>query len=540
MALDRPIAFVSDEHYQALPDVAVELETADGCAASTRSSAGGAVYADVSAGDYSVTLSKAGYGAKRVRVALDQKSPVHFRLLSDSFYGYAWPKWVKGGETAEFRVHSPEAYHLSLWRYGATKEQVRAIGWVDEHGPRANVQVLPDGDFSQRGVDWNGRGFSRKVLSTVAPEQSGLYFFHAETASGKFLSFPWVVAPAKPSAKLAVIASTNTWNAYNNFGGRSNYINPTGLGPRPTVNARLELSRYAGAPSGVWGARNDEYVPLSFDRPEPFNHVPKDVELTDPIRGRQACHLAETEWRMLGWIEREGFLCDLYSDYQLHSGALDLDAYQVLMISTHPEYWSRQAYFRVKQWVFERGGKLMYLGGNGLDCEIEFTDNSTMRCKSWQPRTKGSVQFTDPDTGKEFDCRFHYTVESPAALLGIVFTEHGCMTSAPYCAVDAAHWIFSGTGLKNGDLFGTESLHERCPGGASGHETDKRSAASPAGATVLARGTNPQNGGAELVCFDTASGGAVFSVGSITWPASVLADQNVSRITRNVMERFLK
>ena len=32
---------------------------------------------------------------------------------------------------------------------------------------------------------------------------------------------------------------------------------------------------------------------------------------------------------------------------------------------------------------------------------------------------------------------------------------------------------------------------------------------------------NPDDGGAEMVTFDTPSGGAVFSVGSITWPASI-------------------
>ena len=32
-------------------------------------------------------------------------------------------------------------------------------------------------------------------------------------------------------------------------------------------------------------------------------------------------------------------------------------------------------YFRLKTWVFERGGRLLYLGGNGLNCEVEFLDD---------------------------------------------------------------------------------------------------------------------------------------------------------------------
>ena len=105
--------------------------------------------------------------------------------------------------------------------------------------------------------------------------------------------------------------------------------------------------------------------------------------------------------------------------------------------------------------------------------------------------------------------------------------------------IDADHWAFAGTGLQNGDEFGQETLHERVPGGASGHETDKRSASSPANTVLLAKGTNVDEGGAEIVTFDTASGGAVFSVGSITWPAALFPDADVSRITKNVIERFL-
>src|SRR5262249_32536417 len=132
------------------------------------------------------------------------------------------------------------------------------------------------------------------------------------------------------------------------------------------------------------------------------------------------------------------------------------------------------------------------------------------------------------------ESRFAKRHESEANLLGVVFTPSGIMTAAPYRVVDDAHWIFAGTGLRNGDLFGTKSLHERCPGGASGHETDKLSASSPPQARVLAKGTNPDNGGAEMVCFDTPSGGAVFSAGSICYISSLWVDDGVSSVTANV------
>ncbi len=327
---------------------------------------------------------------------------------------------------------------------------------------------------------------------------------------------------------MAVLASNITWNAYNNFGGRSNYIHPDRVPPTPTVNARLDLDRYTDPDHDTYGA--DDYAPLSFERPEPVNHIPFEARLTGPIEGRAACHLAEAEWRLLGWMERQGFSYDLWAETQLHYGQLRLDDYRVLVISTHPEYWSEEMYRAVKSWVFERGGKLMYLGGNGLNCKIEMLDGATMKAFNGNARELARH-------GAE--SRFHLQVESEANLLGVVYSESGIMTAAPYRVVDAGHWTLAGTGLTEGDRFGQASLHMRIPGGASGHETDKTSPSSPANVHVVAKGMNPDEGGGEIVHFDTGSGGEVFSVGSITWPASILVDHAVSRITANVLTRFL-
>ena len=524
------IGYVSDERYLALADVMLEFEGPSG-SVGTRSRATGAVHVDLEPGRYRVTLQKSGYGAKRTQVDISADRPHQFRLLADGLLGYAWPKWVRAGEPAEFRVHSIEAYKIDLWRYGWQKEHVAKIGWFDEHGPLATMQITPDGDYSQTGVEWNKHGYgSRQHAQYVtAGARSGLYYFHARTESGRFFSFPWIVAPQQPRAKIAVLTSNITWNAYNSFGGRSNYIHADHLPPTPTVNARLELARYNDPEFGTWNATG--YAPLSFDRPEPINHVPEDVQITDPIEGRAACHVAPAEWRLLGWMEREGLEYDLYAETQLHAGQLDLDAYRVLVISTHPEYWSSEMYRAVKSWVFERGGRLVYLGGNGLNCEVTFPDSATMIAHNGDNRALQSEL-------ARYESRFGKRQESEANLLGVVYTEAGVMTAAPYRVLAADHWALAGTDLKNGDLFGQHSLHERIPGGASGHETDKISPSSPSNVRRIAKGTNPDEGGADVVYFETPRGGGVFSVGSICWPASLLVDEAVSRITANVLRRF--
>ncbi len=477
--------------------------------------------------------------ARRRPPSKSEATPVQFRLLADGLLGYMWPKWVRAGEVSEYRIHAIEQYQLTLWRYGLKKEFVSMISWIDEHGPQANRQILPDGDFTQTGVKWNSDGYPAPP-TIVAPERSGLYYLWARTPSGRAFSFPWVVAPAAPKARIAVLASTNTWNAYNSFGGRSNYVNAARLPDTPVVNARQDLDRYKkGRPFGVWRPEDDEFLPLSFDRPEPNNHLFDDPQVSAPVQGRVQCGQAPGEWRLYGWLEREGFEYDLYGEGHLHDGLLPLDSYSVLIIAVHPEYWSRVMYLAVKKWVFERGGRLMYLGGNGLNCEIVFSNDGSMRCLSHLHSLHGEMGGKSSDGSVEYDSRMHRTLESEANLLGVVCTESGIMTAAPYRVIDASHWIFEGTGLSNGDLFGKETLHERIPGGASGHETDKRSPSSPSNTVLLAKGTNPDNGGSEIVVHERDHGGAVFSVGSITWCAALFVDEKVSTITRNVLTRFI-
>src|SRR5262245_23788407 len=306
------IGYVSDERYVALCDVAVVFEN-DGDMIATRSLANGAVAADVRAGTYHVSLTKDGFGSKRAEMTVTPGQPYQFRLLSDRLLGYVWPKWITAGQQGEFRVHSTDAYKLSLWRYGWDRELIHDLGWFDDHGPGSTRQITPDGDYTQTGVQWNRVGFGSKWhhQRVAAPERTGLYYFHVRNARGEFFSFPWIVQPAGAQAAVAVLTSNITWNAYNSFGGRSNYVNQRELLSAPTVYARTDLERYRMP--GTWPFEVSG-APLSFDRPEPANMVPEDARITDTIEGRLACCYAPAEWRLLGWLEREGFAYDLWSE----------------------------------------------------------------------------------------------------------------------------------------------------------------------------------------------------------------------------------
>ncbi len=527
------VGYVSDERYVAIPNVLLEFE-AENESIETRSRATGSIYAEVTPNkEYKVTLTCPDFGFKSISMTPQENCPYQFRLLRDNLLGYMWPKWVQSGEQSEFRVHAVEPYKLELYRYGWKKKFIRNIGWFDEHGPRATMQITPDGDYTQTGVKWNTQGYTNPNHKQYvkAPKDSGLYYLHATTAKGDSFTFPWIVAPKLPRSNIAVLAANINWNAYNNFGGRSNYIHPDKFPQKPTVNARYDLKRYTDPKNRFYCEEN--YAPLSFDRPEPINHIPEHINATDPIAGRSACHVAPAEWRFLAWMEKEGFNYDLYAETQFHDGTLPLNEYQVLITTTHPEYWSKTMYYTLKEWVYDSGGKLMYLGGNGMNCEVEFPDQYTIKVKN------GNIQSLDrPQKGAE--SRFNIYNESEANLLGVAFTQSGIMTSAPYQVIDDSHWVFEGTGLSKNDLFGEKSLHERIPGGASGHETDKITPSSPANVHLLAKGTNIDEGGAEMVIYETNTRGMVFSAGSITYISSILVDDAISKITSNVLKQFCK
>ena len=81
------VGYVGDERYVALPDVLLEFESEAG-SVEARSRASGAVYANVAPGPYRVTLSKEGFGGKRVQVVVRDGEPYQFRLLSDGLLGW--------------------------------------------------------------------------------------------------------------------------------------------------------------------------------------------------------------------------------------------------------------------------------------------------------------------------------------------------------------------------------------------------------------------------------------------------------------------
>ena len=82
--------------------------------------------------------------------------------------------------------------------------------------------------------------------------------------------------------------------------------------------------------------------------------------------GREAPATLASDLYLVDWLETKGFACDIITDEDLHARGLELlSHYRVLLTSTHPEYTTGDMLSALEQYL-GRGGRLMYLGGNGF------------------------------------------------------------------------------------------------------------------------------------------------------------------------------
>ncbi len=486
----------------------------------------------VSEGAVSVCFSHPGFVSKCVSVG---ELPQMVRLLADALIGYHENLWSQPGQQERVFVHAPNGCHATLKRYGVQVETVMDLG---EHP--VCVQNVPDGTFVDTGPGW------RSSLEYTIPDDArpGLYFLALTDAQNGRFDIPLIVSTpqhARGRNSVLVLSSTNTWQSYNVWGGRSRYRNfETIATAQPALMSFLQRisphwvrntwgaikARYAHAPDWV-------FERLSVRRP--FTHCKIESENpTDPFTNQ----FAGAEWRFLAWLERESISYDLVAGVELHN-APDLPGhYDAVVFIGHCEYWSRQMYEAVKAAHEEKGLWVLNLSGNTLFREIEVHGDGSTQCVS--------LSFKD-------------SCEDETQLIGVRFTAAGYGTCAPYKVLEPASWVFEGIdGVTRGTLIGQRCLNQATapdseiynPGrpsghllgqGASGWETDKLSATAPSDFQLIAKGTNGVRGGADMVLREPAgTRGGCFSASSIVFTAALLVDEAASRLTRNVIARSVR
>jgi N,N-dimethylformamidase len=273
------------------------------------------------------------------------------------------------------------------------------------------------------------------------------------------------------------------------------------------------------------------------------------------------------------WLEAEGFAFDVATDEDLHAeGAPLLHDYTVVLTGTHPEYYSAAMRDAMAAYT-ARGGRLMYMGGNGFYWRI-----------AWHPTLPGVIEVRRAEDGtrawiaRPGEYYHSFTGEygglwrrqgqgrAPQQLVGTGFIAQGFDLSSGFVRTPASHderiaWAFDGIGPD--EVIGGFGL---IGGGAAGMEVDIADPAlgTPPHTLIVATseeltdtyllvnedqpiatpdtiGTANPRIRADITFFETPGGGAVFSFSSIAWAGSLSHnnyDNNVSRLTGNVLRRF--
>ncbi len=221
------------------------------------------------------------------------------------------------------------------------------------------------------------------------------------------------------SKQILVLASTNTWQAYNSWGGASQYIYDE------------STNEYVTQPAQI----------VSFHRPNRMAH---------PI-GNDG-HLVNAELHLIGWLERNGYSYDIAADIDLHEDDRLLNRYHLVIINVHSEYWSSDMLVNLKAYL-NQGGSLAYLGGNGIYWRVTLQDNQIEVQKD---------EHRHHHAGRKGG-NWRELGQPESSILGVEFSREGYNTFYPYRVLLPEHWAFAGTNLKKGDMIGEEGLNPTCP-----------------------------------------------------------------------------
>jgi N,N-dimethylformamidase len=380
----------------------------------------------------------------------------------------------------------------------------------------------------------------------------------------------YVRAPrGQPTARVLFLASTFTYQAYFNHA-RGNAddayrqrVSEWGAYPHnPDHHPEYGRSTYNRSRDGSGICYSTRLRPTLTMRPGflTFNDS----------RGSGLRHFP-ADTHLLDWLEAKGIEFDVATDEDLDDEGIDaLRSYAVVLTGSHPEYHTPRMLDALLAYR-DRGGRLVYLGGNGFYWRIARVP--TLPGVIEVRRAEGGIRAWAAEPGEyyhsldgEYGGLWRRNGRDPQQLCGIGFSAQGLFESSYYRRLpDAANpraaWIFEGvTADRLGD-FGLSG------GGAAGFELDRADyrLGTPRHALIVARSENhapsfvvvPEellshiatlNGEkpqdlirGELVFFEVPGGGAVFSVGSITFCGSLSHnryDNDISRILENVVRRF--
>jgi len=483
--------------------------------------------------------------------------------------------------------HERDTSVIAAWDFARDIGGVRIsdVGPNGAHGRAVNLPSRAVKGFNWSGAEQNWRHAPHEYgaihfhdddhydvgwqadFDYVVPEdlRSGVYAARLRAEDDEWYVTFFVRPPrGTTTAKLAFLASTATYMAYSNYHWQlhERYAEVTESFWTTLDKGDVFLQEHSEFGLSTYDTHSDGSGVRYASRLRPvLNMAPK-----TPLWS------FNPDTHILGWLEEKGIAYDVITDEDLHhEGVGLLEPYTAVITGTHPEYYTTPMWNGLRAYL-ARAGRLVYLGGNGFIWRCAFS--SEMPGVLELRRAEDGIRYRDEEPGEyyleftgEYGGLWRRLGMAPQALVGVGTVAVGFDVSGHYRRKEASfdprvRFIFEGIG--DDELIGDFGI---LGGGASGSEIDAANPmlGTPAHALVVASSEGHsantylvpdetgfhhcamdgvQNPGirADMTFFETSCGGAVFSVGSIAWAASLPHngyDNNVARLSENVVRRFL-
>lgn len=438
--------------------------------------------------------------------------------------GYAAKASVRPGSSLMLHVSTTAArFRVAVYRWVGQLLLMWTGEWMKGI---LQAQGSPD-------ADWEWPAYAVPV---PAGAPAGVYIAHLQEPHSKpphlAMDSAAVLFIVRSNAKAAILYKLPlaTYNAYNHAGGGCFYNKPPhALDPQGALLTFRRPGVGIGGP--VFGAPDHYHLATS----------------------RQT--FAHWDAPFISWLHRQRYEVAYCTDLDLHEDPGLCDGHRLLLSVGHDEYWSEAMRAGVENFV-GAGGNAAFFSANVCWWRIHLNaDTSGMRCHQGGP--DGARDHWWPVTGAQ---------RPEDSLTGLSYRHGGGWWDGPrdvggYTVASAKHWVFSGTGLRDGEQFGGKTwpplVGYECDGVplAAGEplalHAHARECDTPAGLHILAAARLSRHwqelpfreaffedsSHAAVMSVHSRGGGTVFAAGTTDW-AQVLAQNEriVSTITRNVID----
>ncbi|MDN4593645.1 N,N-dimethylformamidase beta subunit family domain-containing protein [Polycladomyces subterraneus] len=409
--------------------------------------------------------------------------------------GYASALSVRPGNWLTFYVSSQKPYRMEIYRMGWYGGKGGRLVEKIEGFPPVSQPSTPDPETMDAG--W------KPTHAIRIPDHwtTGFYLNKLVDEEGRQSYIPFVVRQSVPHADFAVLIATNTYHAYNAWGGKSLY----------SYNST----------EGIQSSK------VSFNRP------------FDDFFG--AGQFFKFEYNLIRWLEKKGYSLTYLTDLDVHLGLLEKAQVKALIIAGHSEYWSMQMRNSIETLTNNRIN-LAVFGANVGYWQVRFEPDKEGRpnrvmVSYKQNADRDPYYYIHPEL---VTTRFRdKPVSKPEdQVFGIMYCgipDH----TASLVVADPNHWIYEGTGLRKGD---------KIPGVVGG-EIDRYCGKIP-GVQVIAHSPAYCYGKpnyANVVWYPKPGGKAAFATGTFYWSwfldpfghtAQAAYNAKIERMTTNVLERL--